>query len=164
MYNQISELLTNYGRVDILWFDAAWWDGMFSADMWDSEGISQKARKLQPGILINNRSSIPGDFDTPEGHIGDFQNTRPWETCMTITNSWSWKPNLKPKSTKACINILAGTAGGDGNLLLNVGPKSDGTIEPAEAKVFQEIGAWLKVNGQSIYGTRGGIYYPSEKH
>jgi alpha-L-fucosidase len=163
MYNQITELLTNYGKVDILWFDAAWWGGMFTEEMWDSERIYQQARKLQPGILINNRSSIPGDYDTPEQHVGDFQNTRPWETCMTITDSWAWKPNLKPKSAKQCITIMASTAGGDGNLLLNVGPKSDGTVEPAEAKVFQEIGAWLKVNGQSIYGTCGGIYYPSQK-
>lgn len=163
MYNQITELLSSYGRVDILWFDAAWWNGMFTEEMWDSERLYQQARTLQPGILINNRSSIPGDFDTPEQHVGDFQNTRPWETCMTITNSWAWKPNAKPKSAKECINILAGAAGGDGNLLLNVGPKSDGTIEPAEAKVLQEIGNWLKVNGKSIYGTRGGIYYPSQK-
>jgi alpha-L-fucosidase len=163
MYNQINELLINYGRVDMLWFDAAWWGGMFTEEMWDSERLYQQARKLQPGILINNRSSIPGDYDTPEQHVGDFQNSRPWETCMTITDSWSWKSNLKPKSAKQCINILASTAGGDGNLLLNVGPKSDGTIEPTEAKVFQEIGAWLKVNGQSIYGTRGGVYYPNQK-
>ena len=162
MFKQTSELLTNYGRVDILWFDAAWWGGMFTEEMWDSESMYQLARKLQPGILINNRSSIPGDYDTPEQHVGDFQNTRPWETCMTITNSWSWKPNLKPKSAKECISILASTAGGDGNLLLNVGPKADGTMEPAEAKVFQEIGAWLRVNGQSIYGTRGGVYYPNK--
>ncbi|MBL7969811.1 MAG: alpha-L-fucosidase [Prolixibacteraceae bacterium] len=163
MFNQITELLTNYGRVDILWFDAAWWGGMFTEEMWDSERLYQQARKLQPGIIINNRSSIPGDYDTPEQHVGDFQNSRPWETCMTITDSWAWKPNLKPKSTKECISILASTAGGDGNLLLNVGPKSDGTIETGEAKVFQEIGAWLKVNGQSIYGTSGGVYYPSKK-
>lgn len=161
MYNQVKELLTNYGRVDILWFDAVWWGGMFTEEMWNSEAIYRMARKCQPGILINNRSSIPGDYDTPEQHVGDFQNNRPWESCMTITNSWAWKPNLKPKSAKTCIHILASTAGGDGNLLLNVGPKSDGTIEPGEVKVFQQIGAWMKVNNQSIYGTRGGVYYPS---
>lgn len=163
MYNQITELLTNYGRIDILWFDAAWWGGMFTKEMWDSEKLYLHARELQPGIIINNRASIPGDFDTPEQHIGDFQNKRTWESCITMTNSWAWKPNLKPKSAKECISILASTAGGNGNLLLNVGPKSDGTIEPLEAKVFGEIGKWLKINGQSIYGTKGGVYYPSTK-
>ncbi len=163
MYNQITELLTNYGKVDMLWFDAAWWGGMFTEEMWNAETIYKQARKLQPHILINNRASIPGDYDTPEQHIGDFQNSRPWETCMTITNSWAWRSDVKPKSAKACVAILASTAGGDGNLLLNVGPKSDGTLEPAEIQVLAEVGAWLKVNGQSIYGTRGGVYYPSKK-
>jgi len=162
MYNQINELLTNYGKVDILWFDAVWWGGMFTEEMWDSEKIYCLARKLQPAIIINNRASIPGDFDTPEQHVGDFQNNRPWETCMTITDSWAWKPDQRPKTTKTCISILASTAGGDGNLLLNVGPRSDGTIEPDEIKVLEEIGAWLKINGESIYGTRGGVYYPSK--
>ena len=162
MYNQINELLTNYGKVDILWLDAAWWGGMFTEEMWDSEGLYMLARKLQPGIIINNRASIPGDFDTPEQHIGDFQNTRPWETCMTITSSWGWEPGQDVKSSKTCISILASTAGGDGNLLLNVGPKSDGTIEPKQVKVLEEIGGWLRQNGTSIYGTRGGVYYPSK--
>ena len=163
MYNQLSELLTNYGKVDILWFDAAWWGGMFTEEMWDSEGLYMHARKLQPGILINNRASIPGDFDTPEQHIGDFQNKRPWETCMTITSSWGWEPGQVVKSSKMCISILASTAGGDGNLLLNLGPKSDGTIEPEQVKVLKEVGEWLRKNGTSIYGTRGGFYYPTKK-
>ncbi|GAB1451009.1 alpha-L-fucosidase [Draconibacterium sp.] len=161
MYSQIGELLTKYGKVDILWFDAVWWGGMFTQEMWNSESIYRLARKLQPGIIINNRASIPGDFDTPEQHVGDFQNYRPWETCMTITNSWAWKPDQKPKSAKECISILASTAGGDGNLLLNIGPTSDGAIESGEIKVLEEIGRWLKVNGESIYRTRGGVYYPS---
>jgi alpha-L-fucosidase len=162
MFHQVKELLTNYGRIGILWFDSAWWGGMFTEDMWNSEALYRMARKCQPGIIINNRSSIPGDFDTPEEHVGDFQNTRPWESCITLTGSWSWKPNMKPKSAKTCIHILASTAGGDGNLLLDVGPKSDGTIEPGEVKVLQQIGAWMKVNGMSIYGTHGGVYYPSQ--
>ena len=162
MHNQISELLTNYGKVDILWFDAAWWGGMFTEEMWDAEGLYMLARKLQPGIIINNRASIPGDFDTPEQHVGDFQNARPWETCMTITSSWGWEPGQVVKSSRTCISILASTAGGDGNLLLNVGPKSDGTIEPKQVKVLEEIGEWLRKNGKSIYGTRGGVYYPSK--
>jgi len=163
MHNQIRELLTNYGKVDILWFDAVWWGGMFTEEMWDSERLYDLARKLQPGIIINNRASIPGDFDTPEQYVGDFQNYRPWESCMTLTPpSWGWKPNQDVSSAKNCISILASTAGGDGNLLMNVGPKSDGTIELKQIKVLQEIGKWLKENGSSIYGTQGGIYYPSK--
>lgn len=163
MYDCVTELLTQYGKVDVLWFDAAWWGGMFTEEMWDSEGLYNLARHLQPGIIINNRASIPGDFDTPEQYVGDFQDSRPWESCMTLTPpSWGWKPNQKVSSAKDCIFSLASTAGGDGNLLMNVGPMSDGSIEPEQVKVLEEIGEWLRKNGTSIYETRGGIYLPTK--
>lgn len=162
MHDQVRELLTNYGKISILWFDAAWWGGMFKAEYWDSEQMYRMARALQPGILINNRSSIPGDFDTPEQHIGTFQNNRPWESCVTIGTQWSWKPNDRVKSWAQCWRLLTGCATGDGNLLLNLGPRADGTFEPEQEQRILQMGARLQKVGFTIYGTRGGPFCPGE--
>lgn len=83
-FNVVRELCTKYGKIDGFWFDAVYYRSMFTADMWDAEKLTRMIRELQPGILINNRTSLPGDYDTPEGRIGMFQNRRPWETCMTL--------------------------------------------------------------------------------
>lgn len=160
MHDQVRELLTNYGKVSILWFDAAWWGGMFKAEYWDSEKMYRIARQLQPHIIINNRSSIPGDFDTPEGYVGAFQSHRPWETCMPIAGQWSWKPDARVLSLQESLRLLVGTATGDGNLLLDLGPRADGTFETAQKERIVEMGAWLKKYGRSIYKTRGGPFYP----
>ena len=122
-------------------------------------------RSLQPDILINNRTGDGGDYDTPEQRIGKFQLDRPWESCMTISahNQWAWGgPNDGVKSTATCLDMLIRGAGGDGNILLNVGPRPDGIIDPAQANVLKEIGAWLKKNGEAIYGTRGGPWKPGK--
>jgi len=146
--------------VDILWFDC-----LDSPQyLWKNvpEESVRLVRKLQPGIMINDRCGLRGDFDTPEQRIGGFERERPWETCATIASGWSWRPNTKPKSLKQCIQLLVNTAGRDGNLLLNVAPKADGTFEPDQVARLKEISAWLKTNGQSIYGTRGGPFLPDK--
>lgn len=154
MHEQVRELLTNYGRVDILFFDGL---GGSAAD-WDAERLFKMIRTLQPDIIINNRCGLPGDYDTPEQHIGKMQTDRPWETCMTIGNQWAWKPNDNIKSLKDCLQTLIKCAGGDGNLLFNVGPMPDGRIEPRQADRLKEMGDWLRQYGQSIFGTRGGPF------
>ena len=159
-FNVVRELCTNYGKVDIFWFDAAWWGGMFSSDMWQSEKLTSMIRKLQPGIIINNRASIPGDFDTPEQAIGMYQK-RPWETCMSLCSSWAWS-DTPAKSTYALIKILSNTACANGNLLLSWGPKWDGVFDPAQEKRIEEVGEWLKHYGYSIYNTKGGPWYPEK--
>jgi alpha-L-fucosidase len=83
---------------------------------------------------------------------------------MTLGTQWSWKPDDKIKSAEEVLGILARTAGGDGNLLLDVGPMPDGRIEPRQVAVLRKIGDWLKINGESIYGTRGGPYLPTERY
>ncbi|MGA9119235.1 MAG: alpha-L-fucosidase, partial [Bacteroidota bacterium] len=167
MQTHLSELLGNYGKIDVLWFDA---DG--GPAPWDQERTYHLVRSLQPGILINNRLDIetPGyhdaktqispnaDFATPEQQIGMYDTQRPWETCMTLGTQWSWKPNDTLKSSGDCIKILVQCVTGDGNLLLDVGPMPNGEIEPRQVVILEEIGAWMEKYGESIYGTRGGPY------
>jgi alpha-L-fucosidase len=156
LHGQLREICTNYGKIDIIWFDGL--GG--SAKDWDSENLFKMIRQLQPNVIINNRAGLPADHDTPEQRIGKFQNDRPWETCMTICRQWAWKPNDQMKSFKQCIQTLVKTVGGDGNLLFNVGPMPDGRIEPRQVERLREMGGWLKKYGQSIYGTRGGPFKP----
>lgn len=156
LHKQLRELCTNYGKIDILWFDGL---GGTAKD-WDSENLVKMIRRLQPGILINNRAGLPCDFDTPEQRIGRFQTHRAWETCMTIGTQWAWKPNDRIKSLKECIDVLVRCVGGDGNLLFNVGPMPTGEIEPRQVARLKEIGDWLEKYGESIYNTRGGPFPP----
>jgi alpha-L-fucosidase len=154
LHDQIRELCSNYGRLDIMWFDGL--GG--SAKDWDSENMFKMIRKLQPHIIINNRAGLAADHDTPEQRIGKFQHDRAWETCMTICQQWAWKPDDQMKSLKQCIQTLVSAVGGDGNLLFNVGPMPDGRIEPRQVDRLREMGEWLSKYGQSIYGTRGGPF------
>jgi len=154
LHGQLREICSNYGRIDIIWFDGL---GGTAKD-WDSENLLKMIRQLQPNVIINNRAGLPADHDTPEQRIGTFQTGRPWETCMTICRQWAWKPNDELKSLKQCIDTLVRVVGGDGNLLFNVGPMPDGRIEPRQVERLQEMGAWLKDYGESIYATRGGPF------
>lgn len=153
---QVRELASNYGRMDIFWFDGL---GKSAAD-YDGKGLVSIIRGLQPHIIINNRTGLPEDHDTPEQTIGKFQNTRPWESCITIARQWAWKPNDTLKTLEQCLHTLVRCAGGDGNLLFNVGPMPDGRIEPRQVERLKEMGAWLSRHGESIYGTRGGPWKP----
>ncbi len=157
LHAQVTELIRNYGPLWVMWFDLPQ-----EFDRVRGQRLVELCRRLQPGIVVNNRSGAPGDYDTPEQRIGEYQDTRPWETCMTLGRQWAWKPNDSIKSFTECIHTLVRCAGGDGNLLLNVGPRPDGTIEPAQATRLREIGAWLRQYGRTIYGTRGGPFKPSD--
>ncbi len=109
----------------------------------------------QPGILLNNRCSVPGDFDMPEQRLGFYQDWRPWESCMCLTHTWSYS-STPPKSRDEIIRMLINNACCDGNLLLSWGPQWDGEFDSAEWNQLLEVRAWLKHNGRAIYGTRGG--------
>jgi len=167
MQGEIRELLTNYGQVDLLWFD---YDGR--EPLYDQATTYPLVKRLQPKILLTNRLDLgPGDNDrqmlspyadyyTPEQAIGGYDDRRPWETCMTLGTQWSWKPDDEIKSLAECLHILLRSVGGDGNLLLDVGPMPGGRIEPRQAARLREIGAWLAKYGRSVHGTRGGPFLP----
>ena len=161
MHATVRELMTGYGKIDILWWDALWWGGMYRAPMWRSADIEDEARRLQPEILINNRASLRGDFDTPEQRLGMFQDDRPWESCISLGPHWAWSPG-EVKSKTELIRLLVGTAAGDGNLLISVGARPDGTFDPDHVARLLEVGDWLDRFGRTIYGTRGGPWQPGE--
>jgi len=150
---QIGELLLNYGPLLTLWFDMPQ-----KFDAVRGQGIIDFAHILQPDILINSRTGAKGDYDTPEQRVGGFQNDHPWESCITIASQWAWKPNDVVKTLEQCLHSLIRSAGGDGNLLFNVGPMSDGRIEPLQVDRLKEMGQWLQKFGYTIYGTRGGPF------
>ncbi len=154
MHTQVRELLTSYGKVDILWFDGGW---EHTAEEWDAPGLIAMIRKLQPGIIVNDRLPGQGDYGTPEQTIPAGGLSRPWETCMTINNTWGYNPRDHAyKSADELIRNLCRTAGGGGNFLLNVGPRSDGSIQPEFSERLEAVGDWLRVNGEAIYGTTAG--------
>jgi alpha-L-fucosidase len=171
LQGQLDELLTRYGPLGILWFDGEWeepWTESLGRELYDF------VRARQPRILVNNRvgkgrrdmegttaqNAFAGDYDTPEQRVGKYQDDRPWESCITLCEQWAWKPADRLKSLEECLRTLILCAGGDGNLLLNVGPQPDGTFEPRQVRRLEEIGAWMKSHGHTIRDTRGGPYKP----
>jgi alpha-L-fucosidase len=176
---QIRELLTGYGQVDVMWFDhiSGRWSG------YDIPALFEMMWQLQPDMVVNNRAAawvfppaderppeigpwIAGDFDTPEQTLGAFQYGRAWESCITLTRcadggGWSYRPDGTTRTFEEALEMLVRCAGGDGNLLLNVGPPPTGRIAPDQAAVLRQMGQWLAVNGPAIYGTRGGPFLPA---
>lgn len=156
MFGQIRELCEKY-RPDGIWFDGGW---EHPPEEWRSQELLDLIHKILPGAIINNRSGLPADYETPEQHVGAFNINRAWESCITLGTQWAWKPKDNIKSLRTCLRLLINCAGGDGNLLLNIGPTPDGEIEERQANRLREIGDWLKKYGESIYGTRGGPFMP----
>lgn len=149
VHEQVRELMSNYGKIDILWYDGAW---PYTSEDWQSQRLNSMVRSLQPDIIINNRSGLPEDFETPEQQIRYFD--RPWESCMTIDESW-WGYHAGDKHLKSpleIIRLLVRCVAGNGNLLFNVGPKADGSIPEKYKRRLKVVGEWLKKNGESIYG------------
>jgi len=148
------ELLTNYGKIDILWFDVALpmehWEG------WNSLEMNQHLRALQPDIIINNRSRLDEDFGTPEGQITPESN-RDWEACMTFNDvSWGYIDSRQAApyshSSKQILKMLGTCANGGGNLLLNIGPAPDGSVPSEAVEPLTSVGRWLEQNGEAVYG------------
>jgi len=149
----VRELMSNYGKIDILWYDVAW--PLPSPEKWESKKMNEMVRKLQPHIIINNRSMLPEDFGTPEEHIHAEQEGRAWEACMTFNGSWGYLPYSKPEdwhSSRKVLHMLREVTAGGGNLLLNIGPAPDGSIPSLAVERLKPVGKWLKINGEAVYG------------
>jgi len=159
VHAQVRELCTNYGKLDILWYDGGW---PYSAEDWRSQELNAMVRELQPGIIINNRSQLPEDYDTPEQHITPSEAGRPWEACLTLNGSWGYnEADTEWKTPKQVVESLARCASGGGNLLLNIGPMADGTVPADSERILRQVGQWLNVNGASVYGTDRSPYFTS---
>ncbi|HKJ78698.1 MAG TPA: alpha-L-fucosidase, partial [Prolixibacteraceae bacterium] len=166
MHNQVRELATNYGKIDIFWFDFSY--GKMSGDMWKSAELVKMVRELQPGVLIDNRlggdmeaenpEPFAGDFDGPEQvipHKGIFDEKGrpiPWEACITLNNDWGYSTNDDYKSPRDVVHALVNVVSKGGNLLLNVGPDAKGNIPQESLKILSEVGDWMDLNSESIYG------------
>lgn len=155
MKAQVRELLTSYGKVDILWFDAD--GGANTPATYDAEAVVAVARELSPGIVINRRCGGVGDFETAEQQVGQ-RTSIPWESCITLCQQWAWKPADPMKSLEECVETLLRCAGGDGNLLLNVGPLPTGEVEPRQVGRLHEIGQLVAPMGNALFDTRAGPY------
>jgi alpha-L-fucosidase len=155
LFAQVRELLEDYGRIDLLWFDGGW---ERSADAWRAHELEAMIRQLQPGIVINDRLPGAGDYDTPEQFIPPEAPARAWETCLTMNESWAWNPSDREyKSARALVHALCEVAGRGGNLLLDVAPMCDGSLPPEQVERLDAIAGWMDVHGESIHDTEPGL-------
>ncbi|MGI5868257.1 MAG: alpha-L-fucosidase [Kiritimatiellia bacterium] len=144
---RLVELVTRFDPIDILWYDG-WWP--FDAEGWQAERMNAALRAIQPHLLFNGRNGLPGDFGTPEGHLTTPEPWRPWEACMTLNDHWgfhrgdeNWKPPIE------VVKMLLRCAAGRGNLLLNIGPRGDGSVPEGSVDVIQAVGRWLRDGGEA---------------
>ncbi len=167
-YTQFEELMSDYGKVDLLWLDGGWvrpFSSIDSSVSWqrtipydqdiDMPRIAAMARRKQPGMLIVDRT-VAGEYEnylTPEALIPNETNPIPWESCMPMSSSWSYVPNAANKSANTLIHMLCNAVSKGGNFLLNVAPGPDGDWDDSSYSRLKEIGSWMKVNDEAIYGT-----------
>lgn len=145
----IRELMTNYGKVDVLWYDVAW---PLDANGWESARMNDMVFQLQPEIIVNNRNKLHGDFSTPEQKIVAETGGRAWESCMTLNDSWGYqRADDNWKTSRTVIRNLIQCARDGGNYLLNIGPKPDGSIPEPSVRILTEVGEWMQTNGHTIY-------------
>ena len=176
---QIRELMSNYGKVDVLWYDGGgvpgspahgMWDGrriaQTPAEFWRSAELNRMARELQPRILINNRSGLPEDFGTPEQKVDAEGGGRAWETCMTVNYAPGWgyiRHSMANKTASEVLFNLMDAVRLGGNFLFNVGPRPDGEIDARETDVLEQIGKWMEIHTSAVHDTRPEKIYDLSK-
>ena len=178
VHRQVRELLTQYGRIDILWYDVAQVPGDMTpgafgyrvrpvasspADFYRAAKLNAMARKLQPQILINNRSGRPEDFGTPEQHIAPDAEGRAWEACMTINYAPNWgniRHSLADKTAGQILYNMIQAVRLGGNFLFNIGPDAKGYVTARDRQALDRIGTWLQTHGEAVYGTSPTGIYP----
>lgn len=166
MFAQVRELLTAYGEISVIWFDGQW---ERNADQWRAKDLIAMIRELQPGILINDRLPGAADYVTPEQFVPPQPLPGPWETCMTMNESWGYNPaDTRYKTPRKLIHTLCETAGRGGNLLLNISPRGDGSLPPEQDERLGAFAKWMAKHGESIVGTQPALepwqfYGPSTK-
>ncbi len=152
VHGQFREILTNYGPIDVLWYDG-WWP--FDGAGWQAEKLNAMARALQPGILLNGRCGLPGDFDTPEGHIAPAPEGRLWEAYLNLNESGGYhRGDQDWKSPRQIAEALRQCAAGQGNLMLNLAPRGDGSLPEPWERCVSTVGAWLRLNCEAIFTDR----------
>jgi alpha-L-fucosidase len=155
LFGQVRELLTNYGEIDVIWFDGQW---ERTAGEWKADELAAMIRELQPNILINDRLSGQGDYTTPEQSIPSTVPEGRWETCMTMNSSWGYVPDdTSYKSATEIVHTLCETAGKGGNLLLNVSPRADGSLPPEQTDRLEAVASWIESHADAIHGTEAGL-------
>ena len=188
-HNQIMELMTDYGKVDILWLDGGWvakeskkdigkWyskkaldtkSGFFKSTIVNQDirmdELVEKVREKQPGLIVVDRA-VPGknqNYLTPENRVPEKALSFPWESCIIAGGGWSWVPNAKYMSGRKAVHMLVDIVAKGGNLLFNVAPGPDGKWHDGAYELFEEIGHWMEVNNEAIYGTRALAPYKEGK-
>lgn len=154
MFTQVRELLSNYGPIDLLWFDGGW---ERSARQWRAKELMSMIRELSPATVVNDRLPGQGDYATPEQAIPVVAPAGAWETCLTMNDSWSYNPddrNYKP--ARYLLDTLCEVVGRGGNLLLNVSPRGDGTLPPEQLERLGTIGGWMERHSEAVVGAGPG--------
>jgi alpha-L-fucosidase len=147
---QLTELLTNYGPIDLLWFDGEW---ERTAEEWDAPGLRALIRSLQPGTVVNDRLPGQGEYLTPEQALPTEPPAGPWEMCLTMNRGWAWRPSDNDyKPARRIARYLAEVSAQGGNLLLNISPKGDGSLPEVQVARLKELGGWLASHGESVIG------------
>ncbi|MCU1526505.1 MAG: alpha-L-fucosidase [Frondihabitans sp.] len=148
--SQLTELLTEYGQIDLLWFDGEW---ERTAAEWHTTELRRLIKSLQPDVIINDRLTDASDYATPEQGLPTTPPEGPWELCLTMSEAWAYRPSdTEYKSPRTLVEMLIETTSRGGNLLLNVGPRGDGSIPEPEVDRLEEIGSWIASHGESVLG------------
>jgi alpha-L-fucosidase len=177
MHQQVEELVSDYGQIDIMWFDFSYWQ--YRGEKWRATELVNMVRRKQPGILIDNRLGgdmekaepdvFAGDFDGPEQGIprepirNEAGQPLPWEACMTLNDAWGYSANNRNfKSPQDVVRYLVNAVSKGGNLLVNVGPNALGEIPQESQEILRAVGEWMAVNGEAIYGCGAAEYEKPE--